>query len=127
MPKQKVHFQNIPEAEMSGTDYTTWAANRSAEGRGGHVPHAEPNELAEGAGYWAVDDATKEIQEKVRLMLQKAKQVLTTQQYNAFVLVDLKKLKLRDAAKVMEVNHARVDQLIKRARLKLQAVYNALD
>jgi DNA-directed RNA polymerase specialized sigma24 family protein len=128
MAKLKIRNQSIRTVDSDVT-YADYLRNKeTSEGDGAkETYHANPDMLTEAAGYWAVDEATKEVQVKVRLMLEKAKQVLTQQQYNAFVLVDLKKLKLRDAAKVMEVNHARVDQLIKRARLKLQAVYHGLE
>jgi DNA-directed RNA polymerase specialized sigma24 family protein len=127
MAKLKVQNQAV-RASLDGVTYEEFLQKKNTGDGGVRESHqANPDSLTEASGYWHVDEATKELQGKVRLMLEKAKQVLTVQQYNAFVLVDLKHLKLRDAAKVMEVNHARVDQLIKRARLKLQAVYNALD
>jgi DNA-directed RNA polymerase specialized sigma24 family protein len=118
--KQKVKFQNVRD-NNGGPDYE--AHNAQAQFEGTEATQANPDTLLESAAYWHVDEATKEVQARVRLMLERAKQVLTDQQYNAFVLVDLKKLKLRDAAKVMEINYQRVDQLVKRARLKLQKVY----
>jgi RNA polymerase sigma factor (sigma-70 family) len=124
--KQKVRNQST-HIGKSNQDYHAFVARNSANGDAPESTQANADTLSEAAGYWHVDDATKEVQRKIRLMLDKAKQVLTDRQYNAFVLVDIKKLKLREAAKVMEINYQRVDQLVTRARIKLQGVYNAID
>lgn len=102
-----------------GQDFGTYIENSPK----GAARQARLDNLSEAAAYYHIDEATQEVQRRIRLMMQKAKQVLTERQYNAFILVDIKKLKLREAAKVMEVNYQRIDQLIKRARLKLQKVY----
>lgn len=102
-----------------GQDFGTYIENSPK----GAAHQARLDNLSEAAAYYHIDESTQEVQRRIRLMMQKAKQVLTERQYNAFILVDIKKLKLREAAKVMEVNYQRIDQLIKRARLKLQKVY----
>lgn len=116
--KLKVKNQGTRVLE-GGQDFGTYIENSPK----GAARQARLDNLSEAAAYYHIDEATQEVQRRVRLMMQKAKQVLTERQYNAFILVDIKKLKLREAAKVMEVNYQRIDQLIKRARLKLQKVY----
>lgn len=126
--KQKVRNQSTRVVD-GGPDYSTFLET-NARLRGGDAyesPQANADNLAEGDGYWSVNEATRDVQRKVRLMLEQAKQVLTDRQYNAFVLVDIKKLKIREAAKVMEINFQRVNQLVTRARVKLQGVYSGLD
>jgi DNA-directed RNA polymerase specialized sigma24 family protein len=123
MKRRMIKVANQPIREIESTmDYGTQHSMLGLPD-GVETSQANPDVLTADEAYWAVSDGTKEIQARVRLMMEKAKQVLTGQQYNAFVLVDLKELKLREAAKVMELTYGRVDQLVKRARLKLQRVY----
>lgn len=84
---------------------------------------ANPDTLTEDQSYYAIDEATQEVQARVRKMVDMAKQVLTVRQYNAFVLVTLKGLSTVAAARALEVNHQRISQLIAIAHKKLQRVY----
>lgn len=63
---------------------------------------------------------------RVRKLLDLAKQILTTQQYNVFVMLAVKEPHLteRETAKVLGVTPGRVHQLWVKAQVKLQRAYN---
>lgn len=71
------------------------------------------------------DETTKEVTGRVRKLLDLAKQILTVQQYNVFVMLAVKEPHLteRETARVLSVTPGRVHQLWVKAQVKLQKAY----
>lgn len=111
---------------VSGPDYWTKVHNkdqRNAEGDLVENIQANPDQLTEDQGFYAVDEATRETQQRVQKLLRVAKQLLTEQQYKAFDLCLLQCKTVREAARMLKLSPGRVDQLLQKSRHKLQVVY----
>lgn len=89
-----------------------------------HV-RANPDSLDQAMSMYEVSEAAKEVQERVRKLLDLAKQILTEQQYNVFVMRAVKEPALteREIAKVLSITPGRVHQLWETASKKLQKAY----
>lgn len=72
------------------------------------------------------DEAKSEVVSRVRMLMDLAKQILTEQQYNVFILTMVKDpaLTLREAGKVLGISFGRVRQLSDMAKAKLARAYD---
>lgn len=89
-------------------------------------PRANPDKLDEAMSMYQVKEAEREVQGRVRKLMELSKQILTQQQYNVFVLMAVKDPALteRETAKALSITRGRVHQLWVIARNKLEKAYN---
>jgi len=122
--------ENFVQSKYSTKKYWGHAnthGRRSPDGETvNETPRANPDSLDESMGMYEIQEADKEVQGRVRKLLDIAKQILTDQQYKVFVLVAVKEPAFteREAAKVMGISRARAHQLWTVAREKLQVAYD---
>ena len=89
-----------------------------------HV-RANPDSLDQAMSMYEIQEADKEVQDRVRKLLDISKQILTEQQYKVFFLRAVKgpALTEREIAKVLSITPGRVHQLWDAASKKLQKAY----
>lgn len=135
-PRSGASWQRVKEVtgpKESGSAYWDHVQSQSAPSEDGeHRENVEAN--PDQMGFKAKGDIqsmilsaehSQEIQARVRKLLDLAKQLLTEQQYNVFVMLAVKEPHLteRETAKVLSITPGRVHQLWAKARLKLQRAY----
>lgn len=91
------------------------------------APNAEPeNDVVDLTTLQRNEEIENEVTGRVRKLLNLAKQVLTEQQYNVFILTMVKDpaLTYREAGKVLGISFGRVRQHADALRAKLEKAYN---
>lgn len=134
-PRSGATWQRVKEEKIAPTDSAYWDHVHA------NAAPTEDNEYkevvaanADGLGFSEKGDIqtmtrnaeyTQELTVRARKLLDLAKQILTTQQYNVFVMLAVKEPHLteRETAKVLSVTPGRVHQLWVKAQTKLQKAY----
>lgn len=134
-PRSGATWQRVREEKGGTTDSAYWDHVHA------NTTPSEDNEYKEtvnanpdGLGFRSKGDIqsmqiaaeqSEEITVRVRKLLDLAKQILTTQQYNVFVMLAVKEPHLteRETAKVLSITPGRVHQLWAKAQTKLQGAY----
>lgn len=130
---KRVKTQPI-KGTYSKTGYWDHASNHRRWKRDQHTserneinenPRANPDCLDQAMSMYEINESDKEVQGRVRKIIDIAKQILTQQQYNVFILLAVKDPALteREAAKALSLSRGRVSHLWKVARVKLQTAY----
>lgn len=112
-----------PDTEVESRE--TYTDYQKKSGYPKENPRANPDSLDDDQGFYAARETENEVKGRVTKLLSLAKQILTEQQYNVFVMIAVKEPHFteREAAKVLNVTPGRVHQLWDAARAKLQKAY----
>lgn len=136
-PRSGATWQRVKEITTkvdSGSAYWDHVQSNTAPSEDNEYKES-PSANPDGLGFKAKGDfqsmaiaaeQSEEVTVRVRKLLDLAKQILTTQQYNVFVMLAVKEPHLteRETAKVLSVTPGRVHQLWVKAQAKLQRAYD---